>query len=58
MASVYVRLGRIEEARAEVAKYLEAYPDRTMKDIRKFPFKDPAQTERYLDDLRKAGLPE
>ncbi|MDH3672824.1 MAG: tetratricopeptide repeat protein [Gammaproteobacteria bacterium] len=58
MASVYVRLGRVEEARAEVVKYLEAYPGRTMKDIRKFPFKDPAKTERYLDDLRKAGLPD
>lgn len=58
IASVYVRLGRDEEARAEVAKYLEAYPGRTTKDIRKFPFKDPAQTERYLDDLRKAGLPD
>ncbi len=59
LASVYVRLGRVEEARAEMAKYLEASPDHTLEDIRRFdPYKDPAQTERYLDDLRKAGLPE
>ncbi len=56
---VYVRLGRIEEARAEVAKYLEAYPDHTLKDIRQFdPYKDPAQIERFLDDMRRTGLPE
>ena len=58
LASVYVRLGRVEEARAEVAKYLEAYPDRTLKDIRPSRYKDPTQIARYLDDLRKAGLPD
>jgi tetratricopeptide (TPR) repeat protein len=58
LASVYVRLGRVEEARAEVAKYLEAYPDRTLKNISVGSYKDSAQTERYLDDLRRAGLPE
>ena len=58
LASVYVRLGRVEEARAEVAKYLEAYPDHTLKNISGTRYKDPAQTERLLDDLRRAGLPE
>jgi hypothetical protein len=56
---VYVRLGRIEKARAEVAKYLEAYPDRILKDIRQFdPYKYPAQIEPFPDDMRRAGLPE
>ena len=59
LASVYVRLGRLEEGRAEVAKYLKANPGRTLKDIRQFEtYKDPAQTQRYVDDLRRAGLPE
>ena len=58
VASIYVRLSRFEEARAEVVKYLKANPGHTLKDIRKYPFKDPAQTKRYLDDLRTAGLPE
>ncbi len=41
-----------------MAKYLEAYPYHTLKDIVVDPYKDPAQTERFLDDMRRAGLPD
>jgi hypothetical protein len=58
-----VRLGRIEEARSGFAEEVKKYPDYSIKDEAVWPGKkQPQMVERvlkpYLDDLRKAGLPE
>ncbi len=50
-------LGRLEEARAEMAEALRLNPTFSLEKARQmYPFKDPADLERFLDDLRKAGL--
>jgi adenylate cyclase len=58
LAAVYVRLDRLEEARAEVSKILEIYPDYTLKSENNLPYKDENRRERIINDLRKAGVPE
>jgi tetratricopeptide (TPR) repeat protein len=57
LAVTYSELGRQEEARAEVAEVLRLSPNLSVEGLRqRLPFKDRAQTERYLGALRKAGL--
>jgi TolB-like protein/class 3 adenylate cyclase len=56
-AAVYSRLGRLDEARAVIARYLEGRPGYTLQDEAFRPVKEPLK-QAYLDDLRKAGLPE
>ncbi len=52
-------LGREKEARAQMAEVLRVSPRVSMEGQReKLPFKDQAVLERYLEALRKAGLPE
>lgn len=53
-------LGRLTEAEAAREKLLELLPNVTIEQLREsLPyFKDPDDLERYLDGLRKAGLPE
>jgi class 3 adenylate cyclase/TolB-like protein len=58
LAVVYVRLGRLAEARATMAAYMKAVPTDTMAVETRLPIKDPAVRERYLNDLRAAGMPE
>ena len=61
LATTYVRLGRLEEARAVVAEFLKNDPDYTLEKLRlniKGKFINPADEKRLIDDLRKAGLPE
>ena len=59
LASIYGRMGRIDEARAALDQFLHLVPGQTVETIRKLvPFKRPEDKERYLDGLRKAGLPE
>jgi len=55
-AAIYVRVGRVEEARAFIADWLKrgAFSVATESC---FAIKEPMKTA-YLDDLRKAGLPE
>ena len=60
LAAVYVRLGRLEEAQAVIAEFLENTPDYTLEMLQlniggKFR---KADEDRYVDDVRKAGLPE
>jgi hypothetical protein len=60
---LYARLGKIDEARTFMAKFVEDNPGHTVKDEAFWPTrKQPQMVERilkpYLDDLRKAGLPE
>jgi adenylate cyclase len=57
-AVVYVELGRVEEARALVAKALKANPDLSLKRFKGPPYKDPVYLQRLIENLRKAGLPE
>ena len=59
LAVVYSELGRKEEAQAEVAEVLRISPRASLEGQReRMPFKDQAALERYLEALRKAGLPE
>jgi adenylate cyclase len=57
LAAVYVRLGRLEEARAEVSKLLEKNPHYTLKSLNHRPYKDETRRQRLTNDLRKAGVP-
>ena len=58
LAVVYVRLGRLDEARIEVSELLKKKPDYTLKMENLRPYKDPAHRDRFINDLRKAGVPE
>jgi tetratricopeptide (TPR) repeat protein len=57
-AAVYVQLGRLEEARAEVSKILEINPDYTLESAKLLPYKDETRRECLINDLRTAGVPE
>jgi adenylate cyclase len=57
LAAIYGELGREEEARAEAAEILRISPNYSLAVVRaRIPYKDPADLERFLDGLRKAGL--
>jgi adenylate cyclase len=56
MAAVYVRLGRLEEARAEVSKMFEKNPYYTLESEKHRPYDDDTRRERLVSDLRKAGV--
>jgi TolB-like protein/class 3 adenylate cyclase/Tfp pilus assembly protein PilF len=59
LAMVYSELGRDEDARAQMKKVLEYYPRFNLEERRgAIFFKDPANTEREIEALRKAGAPE
>jgi adenylate cyclase len=59
LAVVYAELGRMDEARAHVAAALRKNPQYSLRQARLLdPFEDPAEMERYLSALRRAGLPE
>ncbi len=60
-AALYVRLGRLEEAKASIDKLLENQPGYTIEDQRhslKGKFRDQGIPDRFIDDLRTAGLPD
>ncbi len=60
-ASLYVCLGQIEQARAALAELLEQEPGYSVADVRTslaHKYRNPADLERWIDDLRMAGLPE
>jgi adenylate cyclase len=57
LAICYAHLDRQQEAEAEVAKLLQLWPTYSLEmDRQTVPYKNPADLERYLDGLRKAGL--
>jgi tetratricopeptide (TPR) repeat protein len=53
---IYVRLGRIDEAKAITAEYLETKLHSVLSEACT-PIREPMK-QKYLDDLRKAGVPE
>jgi DNA-binding SARP family transcriptional activator/TolB-like protein len=57
LAAVYVKLGRVDEARSLVAKFLEKKPDYAIHDAARWPLIGP-QKRGWLEDLRIAGLPD
>ncbi len=57
LAVIYSELGREEEARAEVGEILRLSPNYSLEVLsQRSASKDPAETERFLVALRKAGL--
>jgi adenylate cyclase len=57
LAAVYSELGREAEARAEAAEVLRLNPHFSLEVYRqREPLKEPAQLERQLASLRRAGL--
>jgi TolB-like protein/Tfp pilus assembly protein PilF len=58
LAASYAMMDRIDEAQAAIQEYLRLEPNHTVADSRKIPTKIPEHLERFLDGLRKAGLPE
>ncbi len=60
LGATYGNLGRLTEAEAARVKLQELLPHLTIAQLReRLPyFKNPDDLERYLDGLRKAGLPE
>jgi adenylate cyclase len=58
LASCYGHLGREAEARASWAKTLEINPNYSIEQkARVLPYKNPADWQRFVDGLGKAGLP-
>ncbi len=59
LASACGHTGRIDEAKAALEQFQQHLPGLTVNDPRLIrPFKRPEDQERFLDGLRKAGLPE
>jgi adenylate cyclase len=57
LAACYAELGRLGEARTEVAEVLRVNPKASLEVIKQIsPDKNPADLERFLAALRKAGL--
>ncbi len=59
LAVLYSEVGRDEEARAAAAEVLKRNPRISLKQVtNRLPYKDPAEVDRIIAALRKAGLPD
>ena len=59
LAASYAQSGQIDEARWEANEALALLPDLTIETQRQTaPYKEAADMERYIEGLRKAGIPE
>jgi tetratricopeptide (TPR) repeat protein len=58
LASALGHLGRMAEARASLDVFTSLIPGSLADQLSARPFRRPADRERYLAGLRKAGLPE
>jgi tetratricopeptide (TPR) repeat protein len=57
LAICYAELDRLEEAGAEMAEALRLNPNFSLEVAKQnLPYKNPADLERLLESLRKAGL--
>jgi tetratricopeptide (TPR) repeat protein len=59
LANAYVEAGQMEEARATVKEILGRFPKFSLKRPKRvLRYKDPADKQRIIENLRKAGVPE
>lgn len=59
LAAVYAHLGRLDEARSEAEELMKGAPNFSIDEwARTEPHTDPDELQRYVNGLRKAGLPE
>ncbi|MEP3275721.1 MAG: adenylate/guanylate cyclase domain-containing protein [Stappiaceae bacterium] len=58
LASAHAHLGQLDQARAAMAEYLRLEPGHTIADGSRVPTKIPEHLARFVEGLRKAGLPE
>jgi len=57
-AAVLVRLGRLEEAREVISKFIETDLEMTLEEMEDSPWQGGEYLDRWIADLRVAGLPE
>jgi TolB-like protein/DNA-binding SARP family transcriptional activator/rhodanese-related sulfurtransferase len=57
-AAVLVRLGRVEDARRVISRFIETDVDITLEEMEAFDWTDREGLGRWISDLRTAGLPE
>jgi adenylate cyclase len=59
LVATYAHLDRLEEARSEAEEYMKVDPDFSITTWAKTEhYTDPTERQRYVDGLRKAGLPD
>ena len=59
LAACYAMLGKTSEAQSAVAETFRIKPDFTIRELLlQIPYKNAADSEDYVNGLRKAGLPE
>jgi tetratricopeptide (TPR) repeat protein len=59
LAATYIEFGRVEDAQASAAEILRIKPNFTLEWLAKMlPWKNKDDLNRFIEDLRKAGLPE
>ncbi len=58
LAASLAKLDRLDEARAAVAEYLKYFPNASVTDALKEPYKDETINESLMAGLRRAGMPE
>jgi TolB-like protein/Tfp pilus assembly protein PilF len=58
LAPILVRLGRLDEARAEMKEYLKKDPDYSIEHLNVYPWKHKEYFERMSEDLRTVGIPD
>jgi len=59
LAATYAHLSRLDEARHEAEEFMKVVPNFSIKEwARTEPYTDPNELQRYVDGMRKAGLPE
>ena len=59
LASSYGMMGRIDEAREALKGYLQLEPNHTVADVReRVPARCPEHLDRFVEGLRRAGLPD
>ncbi len=59
LMAAYAQLGRLQEAKAALAKFNNVFPKVTIQGIAPhWPFKNTSDADRFLNGLRKAGVPD